>query len=210
MREWTNTCINYSQHLLRLTLPIFFKQMYNGKRVQCRQKCADQLTAQELFTLGSQDSVNYVSPLEILSKALHLVTGMRHTTAVPQGARQERCWQAAGTCVVRLPCAASRLAMLTLISVSHIQINSAFIHIVCQPKLYLSTDMSWNNQQKGPFVSYSTCQVRIESVIPQMVYGSETHPVTTLRQWIESTTICKNYTFLWRSINMLPDRKSVV
>lgn len=57
---------------------------------------------------------------------------------------------------------------------------------------------------KGPSVSYSTCQVRIESVIPQMVYGSETHPVTTLRQWIESITIRKNYTFLWRSKNMLP------
>lgn len=49
-----------------LTLLIFFKQIYSGKRVQWRQKCSDQVTTQELFALGSQDSVNYVSPLKIL------------------------------------------------------------------------------------------------------------------------------------------------
>lgn len=44
-----------------LTLPIFSEQMCSDKRVQCRQNHGDQVTAQELFALGSQDSLNYVS-----------------------------------------------------------------------------------------------------------------------------------------------------
>ena len=134
-------------------------------------------------------------------------------TALPQGAGKERCSQAIGRpafgpCVVPLPHAASRRAapMVTLAPASHIPVHSAFLQIVYhQPKLQLG---HWHEQtgstNKATSISHSTRQARIKFVIPQMMYGSESHLPITLRQGIKPSTSCKNCTFPWRPINTSP------
>lgn len=138
------------------------------------------------------------------SKALHLVAGRRHTLLShrapgSRGASQASGCPAVGTCVVLLPDAASRLAALTLIfaPVSHIPINSGF-HWNCLSDK--TTSRRWHEQarstNKWPSISYRTRQARIKFVIPKMTYGSESHFPITLKQWIKSSTNCKNSAFL--------------
>lgn len=111
------------------------------------------------------------------SKTLHLVDAScinlywhEAHAALWQGTRTERSSQASrcpaiGTCVILLSSAASRLTALTLFCTSQSCLNKLGFHSNClSVKLHLGTAET-HSTNKGPSISYSTCQSRIKFLI---------------------------------------------
>lgn len=200
-----------------MLMPLFFfKQLYSGKfwECHCTRKCADWLIAQELFTLGSwalnlgelclsPTNSNLKPCIWLLAWGTHCSAPGRQEGEVLTSKRVSSCCDMCSSTATR---SIEARSADTHFCTSQSHPNKLGFHSNCLSAK--NTSRRWHEQtcsaNKGPSISYSTRQARIRFVIPQMTYGSESHLPITLRQWIKSSTNCKNCTFLWRTINMWP------